>query len=416
MVPSTSSIEDTVARVETRPADSSWSLLELLTQLAKKRRFIFLFTLAVAVLTVVISLLVPNRYTGYASILPPQQSGGGAAALLSQFAGGGGGGGLSALLGSGLSGRTQIDVYVAMFNSRTVEDAMIHRFDLMKAYRTKKMSIARKTFESRSTAVAGLKDGIIRVSVEGPTPEKAAEMTNAYVEEFQKLASGVAVTEAAQRRLFYEHQMQDAENNLSNAEQDLKKTELSTGFVQPEAQSRAMMESAATIQALISAKQVQIQALSSSATEDNPEMIVLKRQLAELQGQLRQLTGTSGSESELFVPKGKVPQAALDYIRKLREVKYREVLFQAIATQYQMAKLDEAKQGTIFQVIDPAVPPDTHSFPHRSILVIVFTFLAFMIACFIVWAKAAWRSMKDDPQDGPRVAALLSAWQGPKAQ
>jgi uncharacterized protein involved in exopolysaccharide biosynthesis len=350
-------------------------------------------------------MLLPVRYTGATSVLPPHQSMGGAS-LLSQIAGNAGG--LAALAGSSLGGNNQIDTYVTMFRSRTVEDAMIKRFDLMKEYRVKRLSDARKIFEERSTAIAGLKDGVIRVTIDGPTAEQAANYANAYVEEFQKLASNVATTEAGQSRLFFDRQLEEAKNNLSNAEQELKKTELTTGFVQPDSQSRAMIESAAILQGQISAKEVEIESMSSYATDTNPNMVVLKRQLAELRAQLGQLTGNTATESDLFVPKGKVPGAALDYLRKLREVKYRETIFAAMANQYQLARLDEAKQGAIFQVIDRAVPPDRRSFPHRSILVIVFALLAFVVACLAVWVSATVEALREDPQDGPKVSALLA--------
>jgi tyrosine-protein kinase Etk/Wzc len=384
-------------------------VLDLLTLLAQRRRFILLATFSVAAITAVVTMLLPARYTAASSVLPPQQSASGAA-FLSQMASGAGG--LAALAGSSLGLKSQIDEYVAMFRSRTVEDAMIRRFDLLKLYDVKRMSDARKTFEKRSTAVAGLKDGIIRVTVDGPTPEQAATMTNTYVDEFQKLASNVATTEAGQRRVFFDRQLEEAKNNLSEAEQDLKRTELKTGMVQPDSQSRVMMESAATIQGQIAAKEVQMQAISSFATDNNPGMIVLKKQLAELRAQLGQLTGNAASESDLFVPKGKVPEAALDYIRKLREVKYRETIFQALATQFELAKLDEAKQGAVFQVIDAAVPPDKRSFPQRTILVILFTLLAFIFACFTAWANAALKALHKDPEDGPKFAAFLVALRG----
>jgi tyrosine-protein kinase Etk/Wzc len=383
-------------------------MLDLLTLLARRRRFILLTTFGVAAVTAVISLLLPMRYTAASSILPPQQSTN-TGAFLSQMAGSQG---LAALAGSSLGIRNQIDTYVAMFRSRTVEDAMIKRFDLMKAYRKKRLSEARKTFEMRSTAVGGVKDGIIRVTVDGPTPEQAAALANAYVEEFQKLASTVAVTEAAQRRLFFDRQLEEAENNLSSAEQNLKKSELTTGLVQPDSQSRAMIESAATIQGQITAKEVQLQAMSSFATENNPDVMIVKRELDELRAQLRRLTGNAGSGSDLFVPKGRVPEAALDYIRKLREVKYRETIFQALASQYQLAKLDEAKQGAVFQIIDYAAPPDKRSFPQRAVLVVVFTLLAFLIACFAVWVGAAYEALSEDPEDGPRLSALLASLRG----
>jgi uncharacterized protein involved in exopolysaccharide biosynthesis len=138
-------------------------------------------------------------------------------------------------------------------------------------------------------------------------------------------------------------------------------------------------------------------------------MIVLKKQIAELRTQLGQLTGNSVNESDVFVPKGKVPAAALDYVRKFRNVKYREVIFQALANQYQLARLDEAKQGAVFQVIDSAVPPDRRSYPQRTILVLLFTLLAFIFACFIAWCGGALEALRSDPEDGPKLSALFAA-------
>ncbi|HTF66967.1 MAG TPA: Wzz/FepE/Etk N-terminal domain-containing protein [Edaphobacter sp.] len=385
--------------------------MDLLILLVKRRRFILAVTFGTAVITACVSMVLPARYTAYTSVLPPQQSSS-AASFLSQMAGSEG---LAALAGSNLGVKNQVDVYVAMFKSRTVEDAMIHRFDLMRAYKVKRLSNARMIFEDRSTVVAGLKDGVIRVSIEGPTPEQAAILANAYVEEFRKLASGIATTEAGQRRMFFDRQLEEAKNNLSYAEQDLKKTELTTGLVQPDSQSRAMIESAARIQGEISAAQVQMQAMSSFATDNNPDMLLLKKQEAELRAQLARLTGNSGSESDLFVPKGKVPQAVLDYVRKFREVKYRETIFQALASQYQLAKLDEARQGVIFQVIDPAIPPDKRSFPKRTILVIVFSLLGFIFACFSVWTSAAMKALRQDPNDGPKLNAFFAELRHPRS-
>ena len=406
MISDTSNTEAVLSITTNPQADSGWSVLDLLAVLAKRRRSILMFTFGIAVTTVVVSILLPARYTAETSILPPQQSTN-SAALLSQMAGGGGGG-LSALAGSSLGLKSQVDVYVAMFRSRTVEDAMIKRFDLLKAYDVKKTSDARKIFEKRSTVVAGLKDGVIRVTLDGPSPDQAATMANAYVEEFRRTSSRIATTEAGQRRMFFDRQLEEAENNLSNAEQALKKTELKTGFVQPDSQSRAMIQSAAEIQGQIAATEVQMQSISSFATDDNPQMAILRNQLSALRSQLSRLTGSSGNETDLFVPKGKLPEAALDYVRKLREVKYREVIFQALANQYQLAKLDEAKQGTEFQVIDFAVPPDRRSFPHRAILVILFTSLAFIFACFAVWITAALEILRTHPENGPKLAALLA--------
>jgi tyrosine-protein kinase Etk/Wzc len=408
MISGTSSTERPSINLRTVSSEPGWNVLDLLTLLARKRRFILLATVGTAIATAIVTLLLPFRYTAGSSILPPQQAAG-SGALLSQLTGNGG---LAALAGAGLGVKNPIDMYVAMLRSRTVEDAMIKRFNLITVYQTKKLSEARDIFEKRSTAVAGMKDGVIRITVDGSSPEEAATMTNAYVEEFQKLASTIAVTEAAQRRLFFDRQLEEAKNNLSNAEQNLKRSQMTSGMVQPDSQSRAMIESAATIQGQIAAKEVQLQGMSSFATENNPQIVIVKRELDELRAQLARFTGSASSGSDLFVPKGKVPEAVLDYVRNLREVKYRETIFEALATQYQLAKLDEAKQGAVFQVIDVAVPPDRRSFPHRTILVIVFTLLGFFLACLIVWIRAAYEALRRDPDDGPRLATLVDALRG----
>ena len=398
------SSEKTEATEADASSSSNWSILDVLIVMASGYRFILLTTALVGVATAAISLTLAPRYTAESSLLPPQQSSL-SGNILSQLSGGQG---LAALAGAGFGEKSQNETYTSMFKSRAVEDAMVKRFDLTKVYKVKQLSAARYIFDKRSSATAGVKDGIIRVTVDASTPEQAAAMTNAYVEEFQKLAAGVATTEAGQRRVFYDRQLEDAKNQLADAEQDLKKTELTTGMVQPDTQSRAMIESAAGIQAQIAVKEVQMRALSSSETKDNPDMMVLDQQLGALRSQLAKYTGDTDSESELFVPKGRVPAAALDYIRKLREVKYRETIFQALATQFQLAKLDEAKQGAVFQVIDPATPPDNPSFPRRTMLVFIASMVAFLLACVFVWVRAALQALGVDPENGPKVSKLLA--------
>ena len=398
-----SEMEKSGRSTEGNTLNAKWNILDVLIIVAQGYRFIVLCVLATAIVTTIISLCLPSRYTAEASLLPPKQSSI-SSSMLSQLSGQG----LAALAGASLGATNQNETYTAMFRSQTVEDAMIKRFDLLTLYRVNKLSDARKIFEKRSTAVSGLKDGIIRVTVEGPSPGQAALMTNAYVEEFQKLASGVATTEAGQRRLFFDQQLEETKNHLADAEQDLKKTELTTGMVQPDSQSRAMIESAAAIQAQIAVKEVQIRALLSSETKENPDVIVAEQQLDTLRSQLAQFTGNTSSESNLFVPKGKVPAAALDYVRKLREVKYQETIFQALASQFELAKLDEAKQGAVFQVIDPAIPPDKRSYPQRVLLVLITSTLAFLLASIFIWVRAALRALEIDPESGPKVAALLA--------
>ena len=383
---------------------TGWDVFDLLLILARSKRFILIFTGSVTVVVAVYTMLLPLRYTADTSFIPPQQSSS-SSALLSQVSGLGS---LSSLAGGSLGIKNPADLYIAMIRSRTVEDAMIRRFDLLREYKAKKMSDARTIFEQRSTAVAGTKDNVIRVAMEASSPQSAAEMANAYVDELRKLAATMAVTEAAQRRLFFDNQLTDAKDKLVDAEEDLKKTELATGMVQPDSQSRAMIESAATIQGQIVAKQVQLESMTAYATNDNPEVVTIQRQLAELRLQLQHLTGNANTDTDIFLPKGKIPAAALDYVRKLREVKYREVIFQAIAHQFEMAKLDEARQGSVIQVIDSAVPPDKRSFPKRTILVVLATLLAFFFSCTFVLLKHRVASFSSDQENKQKITELRS--------
>src|SRR6185369_10930497 len=177
------------------------------------------------------------------------------------------------------------DVYVSLFRSRTVEDAVIKRFGLLSRYRESRVTDAREEFEEHATVSLGLKDGLIRVSVKDRDPKIAAEIANGYVDELRKLSATLAITEASQRRLFFQQQLEEAKNSLVTAEIKMKNTQQSTGLVQIDSQARALIESAAALRAQVVAKQVQIQAMRSFATEENPELVTAKQQLAALEVQ-----------------------------------------------------------------------------------------------------------------------------------
>jgi uncharacterized protein involved in exopolysaccharide biosynthesis len=379
-------------------------LLDLLIILSKRRKFILLFTLSVAVLTTITVLLIPKQYTAETVVLPPSQSTSISSALLSQLGGSGAGGGaLASLAGGSLGVKNPSDMYVALFHSRTVEDSVIQRFGLMARYRAKRMSNARTAFESHSTVLLGVKDGLLRITVTDRDPGLAAEIANGYVEEYRKLSANLAITEASQRRMFFQQQLLEARGNLTTAEEAMKSTQESTGVLQIDSQARSLMESAATLRGQAVSKEVQIQAMRSYAAEDNPELIIAKRQLAALQAQLGKLAGND-SGSDFIVPKGKAPEVGMEYLRKLRDVKYYETIFELMAKQFEMAKLDEARQGAMIQVADVAVPPDKSSFPKCIIIVLGATLLSLFAACG--WCIFFDGFQRMNPADRQRVDAL----------
>jgi tyrosine-protein kinase Etk/Wzc len=384
------------------------TLLDVVALLAGRRRFILRFVLGALLLAVAVSFLLPVRYEAHILLLPPQQNSSMSAMLMGQLANLGS---LASLAGGSLGLKNPVDMYVSLLTSRTVEDAMIQRFGLMSEYREKKLSGARKELEYRTTVVAGSKDGLIRITVEDRDPKRAAELANGYVEEFRKLSASLAITEAARRRLFFESQLQQAKNDLADAEEAMKKTEQSTGVLQIDSQARSLIESAAVLRGQVVAKQVQIQGMRSFAAEDNPELVLAKQELASLQSQLQQLAGSQhDSESDIILSRGKVTSSGLDYIRRLRDVKYRETVFELLAKEFEIAKLDEAREGSIVQVVDPAITSDKRSSPHRMLIIIASTVLAVFVAVFWVLLQQSWDRTFAVRENRRRLQAIKDRW------
>jgi uncharacterized protein involved in exopolysaccharide biosynthesis len=398
---------------ETQPrAETETSVLDVLVLLVARKRFIIRFVLGAFVLAIIISLLLPVRYEAKIVLLPPPQNSSIGSSLLGQLGSLGGLGSLASLAGGGLNLKNPADMYVSFLTSRTVEDAMIQRFDLMKEYREKRMSDTRKDFEHRTTAIAGTKDGLIRLSIEDRDPQHAAEMANAWVEEFRKLSASLAITEAARRRLFFEQQVQQAKDNLTAAEEAMAKTQQSTGVLQIDSQARSLIESAAMLRAQVVAKQVQIEGMRSFATDDNPNLILAKQELAALQSRLDQLAGSKGSDSgsDINLSKGRVTQAGMEYLRRYRDLKYQETVFELMAKEFEIAKLDEAREGSIIQVVDAAVAPDKKSSPHRLLIVLSVTIFAFFAALFWVWLRRSLDTTFNLPGNRQRLRVIKSLW------
>jgi len=380
------------------------SLLDVLIVVAARKRFILLVTAVFAVLAIVLSLVLPVRYTAAVTLLPPQQSTSMASMLTSQL---GSMGGVAALAGGSLGLKNPNDQYVGMLRSRTVEDAMIQHFGLMQEYQKRFLSDARKTFESRSTVDGSGKDGLIHISVEDSDPDRAAALANGYVEQFRNQSQNIAITEAAQRRVFFEHELEKTKNNLATAEEALKQTEQSTGVISLDNQARALIETAATLRAQIAAREVEIAGMQTYATGENAQLVQAQRELDGLRAQLAKLGGSeSAGAGEIMVPKGRVPEAGLEYIRKYRDVKYYETIFDILARQFEMAKLDEAKEGALIQVVDSAIRPDRKSSPKRALIVIAGTLFGLFAGILLVVIQESIARLTADPATGAKLQSL----------
>lgn len=381
------------------------NFLDFLLVLGRKRRFILFCTFGLALLTVVVVLVLPSQYTAETVIMPPSQSGSLSSALLSQFAGSSA---MASLAGSTLGIKNTGDLYASLLRSRTIEDSIINRFGLLQRFNLKKMSDARHVFESKSKITLGVKDGLIRIAVTDKDPRFAAQVANGYVDEFRKQSASMAITEASQRREFFQQQLRDAEQNLTTAEEAMKHTEQTTGMLQIDSQARLLMETAASLRAQIVAKEVSLRAMRSYGTSDNPEIVTAEQELSALKEHLAQISGSGkgDDQSDIILPRGKIPEAGLEYLRKLRDVRYYETIEELLAKQFEMAKLDEARQGALIQVVDVAIPPDGRSFPKRTLTVGLVFIIAFFASCGWVVLQEQLEQVAADPADRAKIQAL----------
>jgi tyrosine-protein kinase Etk/Wzc len=408
MMEHTDTTADTPAAGNAATMDAEISVLDLLIVVAERKRTVLWGTASFAVLALVISLLIPKRYTATVTLLPPQEGSSMGAALASQV--GNLGGMAASLAGSSLGIKNPNDRYAAMFRSRTVEDAMVQHFGLMREYHARYPSDARKIFEGNTTVDGNGKDTLIHISVMDRDPTRAAELANGYVDQFRDLSQHLAITEASQRRLFFQQELEQAKNNLANAEEALAQTEQKTGVIQPDSQERALIESAASLRAEITAREVQIQGMQTYATGENSALIQAQQELAGLRAQLAKLGGSEDtSGNEFMIPKGLVPKAGMEYVRGLRDVKYYETIFDILARQFEVAKLDEAKEGSIIQVVDPAIIPDKKSSPKRGLIVICSAIVGLFCGIFIALFQSGLQRLKHCPETNEKISLLKQA-------
>ncbi len=382
------------------------SILDVLIVIAERKRRVFAITIGFAILAALVSLILPEHYTAEVTILPPQQGNTMTSMLTSELSNVGGGG-IAALAGGALGIKDQNDMYVAMLKSESVEDAMVQRYGLMKEYHADYLSFARKDFEDHAKAEANKKDGLIHITVNDANSDRAAELANGWVDQFRKLSERLAIGEAAQRRLFFEQQLEQAKDKLADAEEALKRTEQQTGLIELNSQARVLIESAAALRAQITAKEVEIQSMKTFATGQNAQVIQAEQELDSLRAQLAKLGGNEADpDSDMVMAKGKVTEAGLEYVRKLRDVKYYETIFEILARQFELAKLDEAREGSIVQVVDPAIPPDRRSFPKRGYIVMGATAAGFLFGLIFVVMQASFENLQKDPEVKQKLALL----------
>ena len=380
--------------------DEEVNSLDLLTIIARKKFYIVGIPLLAGIIAGGLSLLIPNIYTGTASVLPPQQSQSGSSAILGQL------GALGGMSGSALGLKNPSDLYIGMLNSRTVADSIIERFKLQSVYGTKTLTDTRLTLSSSSTIGSG-KEGIIVIDVKDRDPKRAAALANGYVEELQRLTQTLAITEASRRRLFFEKQLLQSKQLLVDAEVSLKVMQEKSGLIQLNGQAEALIKSSADLRAQIASKEVALSAMQTFATGSNPEYMRARQELVGLREQLKKMeSGLNQGSGDLLVGSGRIPEAGLEYVRRVRDVKYAETIFELMSKQFEIAKLDEAKDSSIIQVLDVAIVPDKKSKPNRGVIVVSTILFVGILTMFWILASEFLRKMKENPAQLRRLKKL----------
>lgn len=382
-------------------------LLDFLIVLARHKKLVIGMPIAAGLLAMAISLMMTPVFTSTAKIMPPQQQQGSglAAAMLGQL------GSLAGAAGSIAGLKNPNDLYVGMLESRTIADNLINRFKLKERYESMTMDDARKSLDDVTDISNGKKDGMISISVNDKDPKFAAELANAYVDELTKLTHTMAISEASMRRLFFEKQLKDAKDQLADAEIALRKTQEKTGMIQLDGQVQAIISGIAQLKATIVAKEVEIEAMRTFAAGQNPDLLRAKEELRGLQAQLAKLeTSKSTKEGDFMVPTGRIPEVGVDYVRRFRDVKYYETMFEMLAKQYELAKIDEAKDSTIIQLLDKAVPAERRAKPRRSLIVLGGLIAGSILGILLAFVYEAYLQAKQDPENDRRWRDLASAW------
>jgi uncharacterized protein involved in exopolysaccharide biosynthesis len=371
--------------------DDEISLLDLLQVVVDNLRLLLLGPLVCGLAALGISFTIAPTFTAKTQFLPPQQQQSSAASMLASI------GALGGLAGAATGLKSPADQYIAFMKSVSVQDALIERFDLMKKYEAK-IKIEARLALTGSVRIASGKDGLITVEVDDKDPKFAADLANAYVDELRNLLARLAVTEAQQRRLFFEKQLQITKESFTKADLALKSSGINSSVLKSNPASA--VEVVARLKAGISVQEVKLGSMRNYLTESSPDF---KQALSELASLKSQLSKAEKEEPSL--------QGASDYVARYREFKYQETMFELFAKQFELAKVDESREGAVIQVLDVAEPPEKKAKPKNAIIAIIATFASGFALLLFVFVRAALKNASQNVETRLKLFALKGALQ-----
>lgn len=367
---------------QTEPVDESISLLDLLIVPLKRKKTILIITLATVAITAVISLIMPEIYMAKTRILrPQQQSSAVVSRLLSQF-------GSAAGTAAGLFGLNSPNaLYIALLTSRPVMEAVVERFDLVKLYGAETVVDASEQLSGNVKVRSSSWSGIISISVYDREPQLAADIANALVKELKNMTKRLAITEAAQRRVFFGERLKETRGKLIKAEKGMADFKAKAGVLALDAQAKAVISAISGMRAKIAEKEVQLKVMRTYSAPNNPELQKLETRLRGLKAELKKLEPGEGKGYDYLMSTGGMPEVSIEYIRKLRELNFTEELYNLFLKQYEAARLDEGRDAVMIQVLEKAIPPEKRIKPKRRRMVMIAALAGFLFSvllCFLL--------------------------------
>jgi len=364
----------------------------------KNRRLLGRVTAIAMVVSLGIAFVIPKSYKATASIMPPDQQGSGATLLAALVGRSGGLGGLGSLAGGLLGGHPTTALYVSLLESGTVSGHLIDKFQLQSVYHTRYRFTTAKRLAHLTKISDDKKSGVITIVVEDTDRVRARDMAQAYLDELNNLLTQTSTSSAHQERLFIENRLHSVGADMEQAQLALSEFSSKNSTIDIKEQTRGLVDAGARVQGEFLVEQAGLQSLRQIYGDGNVRVRETKARIAALQHDLKDMTGSSAplaaddaeDKGELYPPLRQIPRLAVPYADLYRRVRVQETVFELLTQQYEMARIEEAKDIPVVSVIDPPGVPERKSFPPRILLTLLLTFLSFVAAAAAILIRDCW--------------------------
>ena len=391
-------MNDTTSPSVPVPDEDEISLLDLATALGEEKATLFAIPFITTLVAVVVSLQMTPIFTAKTVVMPPQQQQSGAAAALASL------GGLAGLTGAAGGIKSPDEMYVALLGSNNLQNRLIADLKLQERYEAKTLTDARAALKAQVRFSADKKSGLLNIEADDKDPAFAAELANRHVVELRTMLGRLAVTEAQQRRVFYEQQIQQTQDKLAVAEVAFRAAKEKSGMQVTTVLAESGVRASAELRGQIAAREVQLQAISRFATAQNPDTQRIASELAALRSQLNKTEQGSGESKVAASP---LHQEA---VKSYRDVKVQEAMLEVLIRQYELARVDESKEGPLIQQVDVATAPERKSKPKRAQFVLVAAFAGLFLGVLVAFVRRALKKAQSDPASAGQWLALKKAW------